>query len=106
VRQRRGSLLGLCCASAAADRRRCWGRFGVEACVRAQAATCTRSVRFTRRHVQPQALRPEASRWAPRSRVASTSGGVARPGRAPMLDSLRASPYVPASRWHSSRWSA
>jgi hypothetical protein len=23
-----------------------------------------------------------------------------------MLDSLRASPYVPASRWHSTTWSA
>ena len=29
-------------------------------------------------------------------------GGWARTGSAPMLDSLHASPYVPASRWHSS----
>ena len=33
-------------------------------------------------------------------------GGWARTGSAPMLDSLHASPYVPASRWHSSMWSA
>jgi len=57
MRQRRGSLLGPLCASAAADRRGCWGRFGVEVCLRAQAATWIRSVRFTRRQVQPQALR-------------------------------------------------
>jgi len=60
MRQRRGSLLGPLCASAAADRRGCWGRFSVEVGVRAQAATWIRSVRFTRRQVQPQALRSGA----------------------------------------------
>jgi len=33
-------------------------------------------------------------------------GAWARTGSASMLDSLYASPYLPASRWHSSMWSA
>src|SRR5260221_5854901 len=60
MRQRRGAVPGLLGRSAAADRPGCWGRFSVEVGVRAQAATWIRSVRFTRRQVQPQALRSGA----------------------------------------------